>query len=214
MAVHKVFFPQGQEPEEKWIKRQQHRNQKPDFEWTRDPLSGYSGEEPSEVDHQQLMKKWEALAEMHNMTRLMQRFQLTRLQLIRLVGEDWAQRLNRDALRRGLEQAGREGYSIELTLENSGVRHIRRGLLPQVTSYGKWLNLLEGSFNLHIDESQINQVWRVKVPTRNGPVHVLEVFDKGDRPVLRFLADDALTMKEPAAWAEMIKTCEPLSIEE
>ncbi|MEM6885229.1 MAG: ChuX/HutX family heme-like substrate-binding protein [Verrucomicrobiota bacterium] len=214
VAVHKVFFVGGQEPDEGFLKIQAHRNQKPDFEWTRGPVSNYSGEDNSELDHEAFMQKWEQLGELHNFNRLTQRFGLNRLQTIRMAGEGHAQRLNRDAVRDVLAGANRHEIPLEVSIENSGVVQNRSGVLPPIESYGKWMNLLHDHFNLHIDESQVNQVWRVAVPTRHGVVHVLEVFDKGDRPALRMLPSEALTGSEPAAWTEQLESCEPLSIEE
>ncbi len=214
VAVHKAFFAAGEEPDEAFVKAQQHRNQKPDFEWTRGPGSGISGDEASEVDHEAFMQKWAQLGELHNFTRLMQRFRLNRLQTIRMAGEDHAQRLNREAVREVLTAANRQEIPLEVSVENSGVVQKRAGVLPAVETYGKWMNLLHENFNLHIDESQVNQVWRVALPTKHGVVHVLEVFDKGDRPVLRFVPSESLAGKEPAAWTELLKSCEPLSIEE
>lgn len=214
IAVHKIFFPAGAEPEESWLKSQQHRNQKPDFEWTRGPGSGYSGDEVAEIDHEAFMRKWEHLGELHNFTRLMDLFRLTRLHTIRMAGEKHAQRLNRDAVRQVLETVAQQEFSVELSLENSGLVQTRSGVLPRLEMYGKWMNLLHPGFNLHVDESQVNQVWRVALSTAHGIVHVLEVFDKGDRPVLRLVPSDALHRKVPAAWTELIKACEPLSIED
>ncbi len=214
VAVHKLFFDPEAEPDETFIKAQQHRNQKPDFEWTRSAGIGYSGDEASEVDHEVFMKKWENLGELHNLSRLMQRFRLSRLQVIRMVGEGHAQRLNREAVRSVLTGAERAEICVKLAVENAGVIQQRTGLLPRLESYGKWMNLLHEDFNLHLDDSQINQVWRVAVPTKNGVVHVLEVFDKGDRPAFRLIPADGISGKESSAWKELIQACEPLSIEE
>jgi len=214
VAVHKTFLVGGGELDEAFIKSQQHRNQKPDFEWTRGPGSGLSGDEASEVDHEVFMQKWQHLGELHNFTRLMQRFRLNRLQTIRMAGENHCQRLNREAVREVLTTVSRQEIQLEVLLENSGVVQKRTGVLPVLETYGKWMNLLHESFNLHIDESQVNQVWRVAIPTKHGVVHVMEVFDKGDRPVLRLVPSAALYGKEPANWTELLKSCESLSIEE
>lgn len=61
IAVDKLFLSAGQEPAEVWIKSQQHRNQKPDFEWFRGRVTAYSGNEASEVDHELSMKKMECI---------------------------------------------------------------------------------------------------------------------------------------------------------
>lgn len=214
IAVHKAFLPAGEALDEAFLKEQQHRNQKPDFEWTRVVGSGYSGDEAAEVDHEAFMQKWQHLGELNNFPRLMQQFRLNRLQTIRMTGEAHSQRLNREAARQVIETAGRQGIPVEIAVENSGLVHKRVGAMPRLETYGKWMNLLQDNFNLHIDESQINQVWRVAVPTKHGVVHVLEIFDKGDRPVLRLLAAAALIGKEPMGWTELLKSCEPLSIEE
>ncbi|MEM6602196.1 MAG: ChuX/HutX family heme-like substrate-binding protein, partial [Verrucomicrobiota bacterium] len=204
----------AEKPDEAFLEAQTHRNQKPDFEWTRGPVSSYSGDEAAEFDHEAFMQMWGQLGELHNFTRLMQRFRLNRLQTIRMAGEAHAHRLNRDAVREVLAGACGQDIPLEISLENSGVAQKRTGVLPGLESYGKWMNLLQENFNLHIDESQVNQVWRVAVPTKHGVVHMLEVFDKRDCPVLRLLPGEALTGKEPVAWTELLKSCDPLSIEE
>lgn len=214
VAVHKVFFPANDDQYEVFAKSQQHRNQKPDFEWKRGTGADYHQDDVSEVDHTAFIQKWEQLGELHNFTRLMYRFRLNRLQAIRLAGEAYAQRLNRDAVREVLEAVSRYDLPMQVAVENSGVVQQRCGLLPALESYGKWMNLLHENFNLHIDESQVNQVWRVALSTRHGVMHVLEVFDKGDRPVLRLFPSEALTGKEPASWSELLKSYQPLSIEE
>jgi len=214
VATHKTFLAPEAALDEAFIKSQQHRNQKPDFEWTRSATNTISENEASEIDHAAFMQKWQHMGEVHNFTRLMQRFRLSRLQAIRLAGEENAQRLNREAVREVLTAVSRQDIPMEVSVENTGVIHKWVGVLPELQSYGKWMNVLHDSFNLHMDESQVNQVWRVALPIQGGVVHVLEVFDKGDRPVFRLMPSQAISKQEPATWTELLKSCQPLSIDD
>lgn len=223
-AVHKCFFPTESITAD--LESARHPKQKADLSWEGGGDSGSGNLIPDEstqdIEHEhgheheqdRFSRMWNDLGDIYNLDRLESACRLTRLQVLRQAGEESAQRLEKDSLLSALRAAARTGLPLRTEIDSPGCRLTRTTTLPEPQTFGKWLNLLGEDFNLHIDESRVHQVWRVALSLRPHPVTALEIFDKGDRPLLRFFPVVDNEGKEPASWREFLLNLQPLSIEE
>jgi len=183
-TLHKCFFAEDNLPAD--IQSLRHPKQNSDLSWEGGVESDPSLREGAPLDAERFSRMWNQLGDLHNLDRLQSAFQLSRLQVLRQAGEESAQRLEKDSLFQALRAAARHGIRLRSEIDSPGCRQAHTATPAEPETFGKWINLLADDFNLHLDESRVHQVWRVTLPLRPHPVTTLEIFDKGDRPLVRF----------------------------
>lgn len=211
-ALHKCFFSEETLPDD--IQSVRHPKQKADLSWEGGAESDPSLREDAPLDAERFSRMWNQLGDLYNLDRLQSAFHLSRLQVLRQAGEESAQRLEKDSLLQALRAAARHGIRLRSEIDSPGCRQAHIATPAEPETFGKWINLLAEDFNLHLDESRVHQVWRVTLPLRPHPVTTLELFDKGDRPLVRFFPVVEENGKEPESWSQSLQHFHPLSIEE
>ena len=143
--------------------------------------------EDSAIDLQGLQEAWRILEDTHEFHRLLARFQVGRVQALRLVDDSLARRVASTSLNQILQVAARKQLAIMVFVSSPGVIQIHSGPICKVKASGPWLNVLDGRFNLHIREDRVNSAWVVQKPTRHGRVVSLELYDlQGETIALLF----------------------------
>lgn len=132
--------------------------------------------EDAQIDLAGLQAHWRALQDMHDFTDLLARFGCGRVQAFRLVEDDLAAAVSRDAPRLLLEHVAERGMDIMLLVSSPGVVQIHTGPVRNLRATGPWFNVLDEVFNLHLRETAIDSAWVVCKPTRDGVVSSLELF--------------------------------------
>ncbi|MEM6822484.1 MAG: ChuX/HutX family heme-like substrate-binding protein [Verrucomicrobiota bacterium] len=211
-AVHKLFTRDTEFVETSFLPNYSHPKQKASLDWKRDPVDAVN--ENPEIDQPAFCEAWSNLRDIHNAGRLLKRYRLTHLQGVRFLGDQWAYRTGKESLESVLLAAAERGLKLSISVVNLGTRQIRGGIIPDLKRFGKWMNLLQPEFNLHMDESQIHQVWKVKTPSTNGEVLSLDVFDKLGQIALQIQGTYSRTEKQQRSWIELLNEFEALRIEE
>ena len=140
------------------------------------------------IDVAGLEAAWRALEDTHDFHRLLGRFQVRRVQALRLVDDSLASRVDPSSLARVLRRAAREGLHIMVFVGSPGVIQIHSGPIANVKSTGPWINVLDDGFNLHVREDRVDTAWVVNKPTRDGEVASLEVYDDGGETIALLFA--------------------------
>src|SRR5699024_8962659 len=99
---------------------------------------------------------------------MLMQFNVSRLTALRDVGHDLAQPVANSTAERMLEQAAASGLSIMCFVSNAGIVQIHTGPIQQLRRTGPWFNVLDPSFNLHLNTEAITQSWVVNKPTVDG----------------------------------------------
>lgn len=137
-----------------------------------------------EIDVPGLRRAWAALEDTHQFFQLTRRFRATRLQALRLAGDQWAEKLERGAFERVLEAAAASDIPLMAFVGSGGVTQIYGGSIHRVKATQGWINILDPGFNLHVRAEGVATVYLVRKPTQHGLIRSLEVFDESGREVL------------------------------
>ena len=89
---------------------------------------------------------------------------------------------------------------------NDATIQIFSGTINRVKVIGSWLNILDPEFNLHINESAIEEAWLVRKPTDNGIVTSLEFYDHQGNQVLQFFGVRQEQHHENLQWRQLAES--------
>lgn len=141
----------------------------------------------TDIDVTGLRNAWDAMTDTHQFFGITQRFEVSRMQALRLADPRYAYSVETHALRCVLEQAAASAQPIMVFVGNAGMIQIHTGPIANVRELGPWINVIDPGFNLHVREDMIAAAWVVKKPTSDGIVTSLELFDRqGEHIALLF----------------------------
>jgi len=155
--------------------------------------------------------KWRAMTDVHQLHGILQELKIGRHDAVKLVGEEFAHELEKDAVREMLEVAHESKLPLMCFVSNGACVQIFTGEIGPVTMMEDWINLLDGRFHLHVRGRDIDRVWVVRKPTKDGIVSSLEVFDaKGDM-IIQFFGERKEGRGELEAWRATLDALPRLS---
>ncbi len=152
------------------------------------------------VDASSLREGWRALRDPHDFFALLKRHQVTRTQALRLVGAEFARRVDKQAIRQVLDAAAASGLPIMVFVGSPGVVQIHTGPVRNIKTVGPWLNVLDEDFNLHLREDHVVESWVVQKPTPEGPVTSLELYDAHGGQIVQLFGKRKPGIPELADW--------------
>lgn len=188
-AVHKVYLTDGTD-RAAWrtlVHRYTAAVQSPlvDVVAVDEPLPAQLADDAVDVDS--LRDHWRALRDPHDFFALLKKHKVTRTQALRLVGGEFATRVDDGAMRQVLENAATGGEPLMVFVGSPGVVQIHTGPVHTVRMAGPWLNVLDDDFNLHLRSDAIASSWIVRKPVPEGMVTSLELYaDDGTQIVQVF----------------------------
>ena len=120
---------------------------------------------------------------------MLRKTRIARHDAIRLIGEDYAERLTDDALDILFDRLSDEQVPIMAFVRNPGILQIHSGPVRNIKQVGPWLNVLDSGFHLHLRKDQFAAIWIVRKPTKGGDIYSIEVFDGRDEQVILINGD-------------------------
>jgi putative hemin transport protein len=206
-AVHKVFLTEASAGDayEALVARFRHPDQAPgvSVEPAADPLPG--GTRDDEIDREELRARWRALRDPHDFVAMLRKLKLSRLQALRLAGQELAWEVGADALRRTLNAVADAKLPIMVFVGSPGVVQIHTGEIATVRPTGPWLNVLDPGFNLHLREDRIASAWVVTKPSPEGPVTSLEAYDRDGRQIVQLFGKRKPGIPEREDWRALVR---------
>ncbi|HRO60390.1 MAG TPA: ChuX/HutX family heme-like substrate-binding protein [Burkholderiaceae bacterium] len=151
-----------------------------------------------------LRAQWLALKDTHDFFPMLRKFRVSRLGALRAAGEDLAQPVGRDAAESILRQAAETGLSIMCFVANRGIVQIHTGPVQRLLRTGPWFNVLDPSFNLHLDTEAIDECWVVNKPTSDGWVTSLEAFTADGELIVQFFGARKPGTPELTQWRQLL----------
>lgn len=162
-----------------------------------------------------LRDRWSRLTDVHQFFGMLKTLKLSRREAVRMVGQDFAWLLDRDAVGAMFHHAVKSEMPIMCFVGNRGCIQIHSGPIKSIKSMGPWINVVDETFHLHLRTDHIQEVWAVRKPTRGGHVTSLEAYDangsmiiqffgkrhegEGEREDWRFLAENLPRIPSPTA---------------
>ena len=162
----------------------------------------------AEIDTAQFQQEWKELKDTHDFFGIVKKYELTRLQSMRLAPEGYTQRIANDQADRLLHLVSESGIDFMVFVGNKSCIQIHTVKAEKILRTGPWINILDESFNLHLNDTQIDSLWIVKKPTDLGLVHSVEAFDKHGTLIIQFFGKRKPNIPEREDWRALVKQLE------
>ena len=162
-------------------------------------------EQPDEaIDVEGLKEAWRGLQDTHDFYPMLMKFRVGREQAHRLCGDEFAYELEHVAIREVLEKARDKGCEIMVFVGNKGCIQIHTGPVNKLLEHETWYNVMDPKFNLHLNETGVNNVWVTLKPTEDGVVTAVEVFAKNGDLMATFFGKRKPGIPELPLWREVV----------
>lgn len=158
----------------------------------------------ADVDADALMADWANLNHTHSFFPMIRKHRVSRLGALRLAEGRYTERVEADSARGVLDAAAESGTPIMAFVGNRGCIQIHTGPVKQLKEHGPWYNVLDPGFNLHLNESAIDQSWVVVKPTDDGDITALEVYDAAGEIIVQFFGKRKDNDREDERWREIV----------
>jgi putative hemin transport protein len=204
-AIHKVFLRDESNTKafETLVRAQRHADQVPRQPLERPQVAPEQRPDDT-IDVSALKAAWEKMEDTHEFFHLLRRFGATRIQAFRLVGREWAERVEAGGYRKVLEQAAASGFPIMVFVGNRGIIQIHSGPIHTIKAVHGWYNVLDPDFNLHVYEEGVADAWVVRKPTRDGVVTSLELYDASGETIAYLFSKRKPAQIESTAWRDLL----------
>jgi putative hemin transport protein len=163
-----------------------------------------SPEYAQEIDKQAFTQDWENMKDTHDFHGMLRKYNIHRLEAIKLIGEKWAYPVDRLCARKILAVASESKLPIMIFAGNRGNIQIFQGKVRTIRQMDNWLNVLDPDFNMHLNEDTIDSAWVVHKNTTDGLVTAVELFDKEGEIVAQFFGLRKPGIPQREAWRELV----------
>lgn len=146
-------------------------------------------ESPDAAGTEDLRDRWSKLTDVHQFFGMLKALKLNRRQAVRMVGQDYAWKIDNEAVAALMHHAAAEATPIMCFVGNRGCIQIHSGPIKSIKPMGPWLNVLDETFHLHLRLDHIDEVWGVRKPTKDGFVTSVEAYDAQGRIIIQFFGE-------------------------
>jgi len=204
-AVHKVHLKPASNlyAYQKLVASLESTNQEPVVAISATGLDVETGAPDATADALDLRDRWSRLTDVHQFFGMLKTLKLSRRQAVRMVGQDYAWLLDRDAVAAMFHHAAGEAMPIMCFVGNRGCIQIHSGPVKSIKPMGPWINVLDETFHLHLRTDHIDEVWAVRKPTKDGHVTSLEVYDAKGEMIIQFFGKRHEGEIERADWRSL-----------
>jgi len=157
----------------------------------------------AEIDVAGFLEAFRAMEDTHHFFGLLRKFQVGRVQALRLLGPEFATPLSAKVAGDLLRAASAAKLPIMVFVGNRGCIQIHTGEVDRIVPYGDWINVLDAEFNLHLRESGVASAWLVRKPTRDGAVTSVELYDATGENIALFFGKRKPGEAEDSNWRNL-----------
>ncbi|WP_394889893.1 hemin-degrading factor [Mesorhizobium sp. AaZ16] len=147
-----------------------------------------------------LRAHWSGLTDVHQFFDMLKTLKLSRCQAMRMVGQDFAWRLDKGAVGAVFEHAVEAEMPIMCFVGNRGCIQIHSGPIKLLKPVGPWINVLDETFHLHLRTHHIREVWAVRKPTGDGHVTSIEAYGADGKMIIQFFGTRKEGERERGDW--------------
>lgn len=170
--------------------------------------------ETAPVDVATLRDEWSKMTDTHQFHGLLRKLKVGRREALQSVGEDYAWKLQPEAVEEMLRASARIEIPIMCFVGNHGIIQIHSGPVANIQTMGPWLNIMDPTLHLHLRSDHLAEIWAVRKPTADGHVTSLEALDaKGDM-VIQFFGKRKEGFAEREEWRTVMENLARLDITE
>ena len=205
-AIHKIYLTEKSDPVafHKLVEKYRAINQTSITEVERSAPTKADATEEKNIDVAAFQQEWLDLKDTHDFFPLLRKYELQRLQALRLAPEGHAYQVSNNAIVQMCELAAKQGVPIMIFVQNTGCIQIHTGTIERLFPMENWFNIMDPEFNLHLNLDGIDQTWVVKKPTKDGIVTSLEVFDADGNLIVYCFGKRKPGIPELTEWQDII----------
>lgn len=156
------------------------------------------------MDGARMRSPWSALRAREAGDTLVRGSGATRPAVLQALGPGYADRLPVALVQDALARAAQVGLTLTVSVCSSGAGLCQDFPVRQVELTRAGVVARAADQRLCIDEDAVAEAWCLRLPTRAGLVHALELFDRRGVVALRLHASHPAGHPEPCAWRELI----------
>ena len=152
-------------------------------------LNGVGEEEPASSEAgsaDDLRERWSRMTDVHQFFGMLKTLKLSRHQAVHMIGEDYAWKLDSEALPAMFNHAAAGEMPIMCFVGNRGCIQIHSGPVKNIKPMGPWINVLDETFHLHLRLDHVRELWAVRKPTKDGHVTSLEAYGADNQMIIQF----------------------------
>jgi putative hemin transport protein len=201
-AVHKVHLRPASNlyAYQKLVGQLESANQDAAIDVSR-PVVEPKAETPDEtVDLADLRDRWSKLTDVHQFFGMLRALKLDRLQAVRLIGAEYAWKIDSGAVGSMLHHAATDAMPIMCFVGNRGCIQIHSGPIANIKPMGPWINVLDETFHLHLRLDHIQHAWVVRKPTKDGHITSLEAYGADGEMIIQFFGQRQEGQQERDDW--------------
>lgn len=157
---------------------------------------------------QALLERWSKLSDVHEFHGILKDLQLTRPQAYEIAQNQWTQKLANHSAEQLLIEAQVQHSPLMIFTGNHGLIQIYTGTIHNLRRTGYWFNVLDPSFNLHLNTDKVVETWRIARPTKDGTIHSIECFDAEGTSIVTFFGERHEGEAERQDWRDNIDRLE------
>ncbi len=150
------------------------------------------------------LTEWDLLKDPHEFFGFLKRHNVPRLQAMHVADGRFTRKLHNNVLEPMLRAAAETALPIMVFVGNPGMIQIHCGPVQRIVKGGKWLNVLDENFNLHLNEEAVSEVWSVLKPTSEGSVTSVEVYDASGELIVYFFGLRKPGQPEREEWRRLV----------
>ncbi|MBR5940406.1 MAG: hemin-degrading factor [Neisseriaceae bacterium] len=158
-------------------------------------------------------QRWAELKDIHNFGDILETYNIDRISAYEQAPTgcscglpSCAMKVDNKTFEKAFQLAHDAGIEIMLFVGNYGIVQIQTGKIHHIVNMHGWLNIMdkkEENFCLHLNQSNLAQVWVVRRPTRDGFISSIEGFDETGETVLIMFGRRQEGEPEQSKWTEI-----------
>ena len=203
--IHKFFLSENNSQEIfQWISSQlKHENQSPV------QIIKQNQKNPTRIiwnktDHFCFIDTWNASKTNQDFSRLLKHFNITRAQALRLAEGEMTHRLGRFEFENLLKTVAKVQTPLTIQVGNAGGVHYFSGNIDRFMANDFSPSADGNYFKIRINRKGIADAWRVTMPTKDGKITSLELYDYNGGPIISFFNDMRRNKKDSPYWLKIL----------
>ncbi|EDM34031.1 Haemin-degrading [Pedobacter sp. BAL39] len=206
-ALHKIYLTESSDVAAYETIIRKYKSEDQDAALVIEAAKAPATERPdAELNAEGFQQEWLDLKDTHAFHGLLRKYEMSRIQGLRLAPKGHARQITVPSVKKILEQVAADGIEIMVFTASAGCIQIHTGLIRKLLQTGPWFNVLDPEFNMHLREDGIATAWLVKKPTEDGLVTSIEVFDDAGNIIVQFFGKRKPGNPELEAWRYIANT--------
>lgn len=161
-------------------------------------------ESAGDFDKEAFLRGWSELRDTHDFFPLISKHRVSRLDALQAAEGAFSERVEPESVRQALQLAVSSETSIMVFVGSPGCIQIHTGPIYNLRATPPWYNVLDPTFNLHLNMEKISTAWVVRKPTDDGVVTALELYDSEGEQIAQFFGARKPGVPELPAWTAIV----------